>query len=209
MSLARIGIDLDGVAHCFVGGIHRYLRAIEHPGTPAEIVGTEVAGFGFYKPWGIDDQEFDQIHDEATEQGFAYSGDLLDEAASWVRMLHSLGHSIHIVTSRPRAAIGFTSEWLDLHNFPFDSLTFSSDKTVVRTDAYVEDQVKHYQSLEASESVPFLVTRGWNRETPGNFFRVDDIGQFARMVAGREAEDIRAEREEWVERSRRLHVVSA
>jgi hypothetical protein len=208
VNLARIGIDLDGVAHCFVGGIHRYLRAIEHHGIPAEVVGTEVPGFTFYQDWGLTDEDFDRVHDEATEQGFAYSGDLLDEAASWVRMLHAMGHTIHIVTSRPRSSIGFTSDWLDLHDFPFDSLTFSRDKTVVSTDAFIEDQVNHYTNLERSESVPFLVTRGWNRETPGNFFRVDDIGQFARMVAGREAEDIRAEREVWAERSRKLRLIS-
>lgn len=199
--LARLGIDLDGPAHDFVGGIHAFLKATDHPGVPEDFDGLEVDDYHWHDEWDID---FDTVHAEATEQGFAYGSTHLDDAASWVRMLHALGHPIHIVTSRPRMAVAPTIEWLDLHDFPYDSLTFSKDKTIVRTDAFVEDHVGNYHELEDSGSIPFLVTRGWNRESPGALFRVDDIGQFARMVAGRTAGDLRAEREEWLVRARKL-----
>ena len=195
--LAVIGVDLDGVVHDFAESIHSYLIQEEHPGVPKYFDGLEVE-YDFFTEWGITHAEYDQIHEQAIVQRFAYNGPILDEAKTHLERLYAEGHTIHIITSRPRSAFTATVKWLVKHDLPFDYLTFSEDKTCVKTDVFIEDNVSNYLSLEKAGCSPFLVDRGWNRKAPGVFRRVKDIGEFADLVIGRTAKEISQSR--WLDK---------
>lgn len=198
--LAEIGIDIDGVLHDFAASFHNYLLHIEQPGVPKEIDSLEV-NYDFFTDWGIDAEGYEDIHDEALQSGFLYNGPVVDQAVSHVNRLSEAGHKIHIITMRPQEAVLATGRWLVEHDFEFDTLTFSADKTVIRTDAFVEDNPFNYFDLEEAGCNPFLINRGWNRGAPGMFRRVDSVGDFVDHVIGRTGEEINEERRRWFDKS--------
>ena len=67
-------------------------------------------------------------------------GEPLPGAPSALRALKTLGHGVHVVTDR---AVGHcspanTEAWLAEHHLPYDSITYTRDKTVVRTEVFID-----------------------------------------------------------------------
>lgn len=194
--LAVIGVDLDGVVHDFASSLHKFLSHKNHPDVPSKIDSLEVK-YDFFTDWGIDHQTYRDLHDQAVDEGFAYQGPLIDDAVHHITRLYEAGHKVHIITARPQKAILATMGWIIDHEIPFDSLTFSEDKNVIKTDTFIEDNVANYKFLEQSGCVPFLVDRGWNREAKGLFRRVENIGEFVDLVIGATGQELRFDRIRW------------
>jgi len=195
-TLATIGVDLDGVVHNFAVSFYDYLLHNNDPNIPKDFDGLEVK-YDFFTEWGIDHETYKNLHDDAIIKGFAYNGPLIDDAANQINRLYEAGHKIHIITARPKKAALTTMKWILKHEIPFHSLTFSENKALIKTDAFIEDNEFNYKTLEESGSVPFLVDRGWNRDAKGLFRRVENIGEFVDLVIGATGQELRFDRIRW------------
>lgn len=187
--MARIGIDLDGVLYNFTHAFRRYL--VEHCGWKAEDC-PESTRWEFYEDWGIRLPEFLYLCRQAADAhklwncGGVWGGDDVVEA---LYQLQDDGHTLHVITHREfgshKAVSAFqTAQWLHRCHVPYDTLTFSGDKTIVSTDWMIEDNVDNYLSLEASGCRSVLIDRPWNQDL-SDARRVRTVQEFASLVAER------------------------
>jgi len=105
-----------------------------------------------------------------------------------VQLVKELGHDVVIITDRrfgssPEVSQKNTYEWLAQHNIPYDELWFSADKTVVRTDMFVEDKIENYDALEKAGTDVYLINRAWNYIEGGdNRKRIPSVSVYAGIV---------------------------
>lgn len=182
--MSRVGVDLDGVCYDFSASVREYLTHIGWAHSCPEPTRWE-----FYEDWGLSLGGFLDICHDGVDAGVIFSyGDPYPRVREALRLIRAKGHTIHIVTDRSFGTNGAseaaTRSWLDRHDLPFDSLTFSADKTVVRLDAMVDDKLANYDALDKAGVDVRLLTRAWNRAddfVPRQ--RVLDLLHFAEVVA--------------------------
>src|SRR5690606_16079728 len=71
--------------------------------------------------------------------------------------------------------------WLDAEGIPYDELHFSSDKTSVQTDYFIEDRIENFEHiLENSETDAYLLDQPWNRnfEDWHDLFRFTSVQEY-------------------------------
>lgn len=180
----RIGIDLDGVCYDFAASFRRYLH--EHQSFPSWWT-PQATRWEFYEDWGFSLDEFLDFFHRGVDAGVIFThGMPYANTREGFQRIKAAGHSIHIVTDRSMGKAGAseraTSAWLKAHDLPFDSLTFSADKTVVRLDAMVDDKPENYAALEAAGVNAYMLTRAWNQHVEGAQ-RVLDLLHFAEVIA--------------------------
>lgn len=184
--MARIGIDLDGVLYPFDDAIRKYLHyrhQFDWKAMPAP------EHWHFYEDWGLTREAFDWYCNTAVDDGYLfrvsepYAG---SHEAMW--KLRSAGHSIHIVTARNFGLPGHvekdTVAWLAKHELPYDTITFSHDKTVVRTDWFIDDKVDNFLALDKTWTIPVLMDQPWNQDAPVHCRRAKNMLDFAGMIVG-------------------------
>lgn len=185
MNTLRVGFDLDGVLYDFGGSVRRYLDYIGRPygfkgGEP------EPHTWNFFKYWKMDTTEFVQICNDGVDAGFIFHGPVRQGAVAAMRAVKEMGHDIVIITdrqfgSRPEKSHSATRMWLEFHEFPYDELVFSANKTIVQTDCFVEDKLENYDAITAAGTPCFLITRPWNARKDKRV-RIDDISDYPGMV---------------------------
>lgn len=185
----RVGIDLDGVLFDFAASVRRYLESEGSQGF-ANIPPGEPEHWHFYEDWGLSLDDFIGICHDGVDAGFVFSGPARPLAAESVRLIKDEGHEVHVITDRqfgstPEASHRATVQWLDQHGIPYDSLTFSADKTCVETHMFIEDKLENYSALCKSGVSAYLVNRPWNMPKKASQYRVDSIAEFAWIVTGK------------------------
>lgn len=179
----KVGIDLDGVCYDFSASVRAYLDTLGGlPHYPA------VTRWEFYEDWGLDLAGFLDVCHDGVDAGVIFThGEPYPNTAEAFARIKAAGHSIHVITDRSfgkgGASEAATRAWLDCHGLPFDSLTFSADKTVVRIDTMVDDKPDNYHALEAVGVDARLLSRPWNMHVP-NAKRVLDLLHFAEVICG-------------------------
>jgi 5'(3')-deoxyribonucleotidase len=187
----RVGVDLDGVCFDFEDSLKRYLK--DHR-PHLRIPHGQVQVWEFYTEWGLDLKEFIQACHDGVDLGYVFRGPVRRGAPAAIRRIKDAGHSIHIVTdrqfgSKPENSHQATREWLAEHEIPYDTLTFSADKTVIPTDMFVDDKLENYDALDAVGTEVWLVSRPWNRADDDRR-RVRSIREFASKVDRRARQGI-------------------
>ena len=181
-----IGIDLDGVCYDFVDALRQY--AAGHHGKPLWSM-PEAATWTFYKDqWGWTTEEFREICDLGVDRGHLFKlGTPIDGALAGMKALSEFAE-LHIITNRffgSRSAAN-TKAWLDAWGFPYDSLTFDADKTVVETHLFIEDSPENVEALKAAGTDARLIDRPWNRwadHLPRHTSWSDFVGYAERVYA--------------------------
>lgn len=186
--MARIGVDLDGVCYDFSASVYLAMEHQNHPKKPSHKPESET--WSFYEDWGLDVKEFIDIVNQGVDDGIIFCGPCRPGTKEAFRLLREAGHTLHIVTDR-RSGTGDNAKentyaWLNEHDLPYDTLTFSADKTVVKTDYFIEDKLENYDALEAAGVRAYLVDRPWNHDDSKERRRVDGILHFAQTVIERE-----------------------
>lgn len=180
----RIGIDLDGPVYDFVASLADFINWATS--RPFSELGPATK-WDFYKDWGYTFEEYTQFVKYGVELGTVFgSGMPKSGARGAIRTLHAAGHTIHIVTNRaisPRAQ-ELTVRWLAKWEIPYDSLTFSNDKTIVHTDYFIDDLPANVDALRAVGVQAFLLDCGY-KEQVGHPHLISSWGDFLREV-GRE-----------------------
>lgn len=185
----KIGLDADGVLYPFEEGLRHYLT--QYVGLEPEQLG-EITQWHLYEDWGLSREEFKEYYTDAINSGVLFSvpGPYEGTTAGLQRLVDA-GHSLHVVTARgdtghPGRAEGMTRFWLAMHLPPITSLTFSSDKTIVNTDVFLEDKLSNYDDLHFAGVRVYLMDRPWNQQLEAWPYRrrVKDMIEFADDVLG-------------------------
>lgn len=177
--MSAVGIDLDGVCYDFADSLRTFLEGT-HRKYP------NPTRWEFYEDWGYSLEEFLDLCHDGVNAGVIFShGDPFPGVRDALLRLRDAGHTLHVVTDRSfgkgGASEAATRVWLDTHQIPFDSLTFSADKTIVRTDYMIDDKLANYDALHAVGCNVFLLDRPWNQSrTPRD--RVTSVSEFADVV---------------------------
>lgn len=175
-----IGVDVDDVLFPWFDKAH---AACERAGVTNGRIPSQ---WLCYLDYGIPEEAWLEVMRGATIDGSLYTGDPMPGAVDAVRALKDAGHHIHIVTARGFFQHGdlirrHTIEWLADHEIPHDSLTFTKDKTLVRTDVFVDDSWRNVQQLVAAGVHTWMVDAAHNQ---GDVYehRVPDVAEFARII---------------------------
>lgn len=184
MSL-RVGIDLDGVLYDFGGSLERYLW--DHDLANKYTIGP-VNRWEFYLDWGMTEEEFIQHCHDGVDAGYVfYAGAPHEGSKSALEFIRAMGNTLHIITDRTFGSVPENSQhntrtWLNHCDIPYDTLTFSADKTCVPTDFFIEDKLENYDALDKAGVEVYLVNRPWNQVPGDKRRRVASIQQFASIV---------------------------
>jgi 5'(3')-deoxyribonucleotidase len=183
--MARVGIDLDGVGYVFenswIDAANAYLDL------PEDLPYFKPQQWAWYLDLGFTLEEFLEVFAWGIDHGFIFTGPVSPGFAEMVKAIQMNGHSIHIVTDRslgtPGNAQRATIAWLAQHGVPYDSITFSRDKTVVKTDFFIEDKLENYDALREAGTACYLLNRPWNQPEGWDLrCRINSLDQFARLV---------------------------
>lgn len=181
----RIGLDSDGVIYRFSLAYNAKLIELGHY---VDLEG-EPNTWDYFKSYGYTTEEFLTHLDELVDQRKIYcEGQLYEKDIPWlIAELRRAGNTIHIVTNRfsgkSYSAQEATAYFFKKVGIEYDSLTFAKDKTIVKTDVFLEDHTKNYDDLTAAGVETFLVDRPYNQDGPGEYRkRVGSFYEFAEKM---------------------------
>lgn len=180
----RIGVDVDDVLYPWFERAH---AACERAGITR---GRRPAQWQCWLDYGCTEQEWLYVMERATLDGSLYNGEPYPGAIVALRELEAAGHELHIVTARGFFNHGaliraHTVDWLREHDVPHHSLTFSKNKTLVRTDVFVDDSCKNVCELEAAGVPTWMVDAPHNQHVTDHR-RVSGIREFADTILAME-----------------------
>lgn len=161
----RVGIDLDNVTYPFVEVLAQYVRPLVDDASKIDSVAHR---WEFYEDWGLTTAQFLQFYKEAVEDDFMFvRGEPINQSVTWINQFRDMGHTIHFVTDRfvGNQAQQATVRWLQEYEIPYDSLTFSADKTLVKTDIFLDDKPSHVDDLRAVGVEAWLLNCGRSDQT--------------------------------------------
>lgn len=176
----KIGIDVDDVLFPWFDKAH---AACERAGVTN---GVTPAKWACYEDYGISLEQWLEVMEAATLDGTLYTGDPYPGAIEALTSLREAGHSLHIITARGFFVHGdlirrHTIEWLRDYDVPHDTLTFAKDKTLIRTDAFVDDSWKNVSDLVAAGIPTWMVDAPHNQHDEYHQ-RVPSIVEFAAAI---------------------------
>lgn len=181
----RVAVDLDGVVYDFVEALRLYLVQV-HGYDRATL--TDPTTWEFYPEWGLTADQFNDHCTRSTDEGWMFStGDPIPGAREALEHLHSLGHTIHVVTARNfgRFSEINTRLWLDEHSIPRQSLTFAHDKSIIDADIFIDDKPSNVDKLRAVGKNAWLLKDPAcpsRRDADGHPFLVDNWDHFVQIV---------------------------
>lgn len=190
----RVGLDLDGVIYNFHASLRHYLHNNVGLKTPLP----EPLVWNYHDSWGMSLQEWLDHFANGVDAGVVFSyGRPMAGAVEMVKNLQKSGHTIHVITDRsmgkPGNAASATVAWWNKYLPPFDSITFSRDKTVVKTDVMIDDKLENYDALVEAGCDAYLLNRSWNKHSAFGYDdgrqRVSSLAEFADAVCTRELVD--------------------
>jgi 5'(3')-deoxyribonucleotidase len=167
----KLGIDLDGCLYDFVQDYHDYLVEIEE--VPEEDL-APATHWDFYQDYGYTVEDFMRhlTHGADTGRIFNRSGPT-EGSVETLNELRSEGHTIHVITDRGRFGVSpmvDTAQWLHDFKIPFDSLTYSKDKTLMRLDLMVEDAPMNLTALMDAGIQAVRFRQPWNVDASADWF---------------------------------------
>jgi hypothetical protein len=182
----RVGLDLDGVVYDFRKALSDFLVA---SGRRECTLDAALPHWDFFEGWGLNVSEYLDLYREGVDAGQVLRvGEPYAGSVEATERLARAGHTIHIVTDRfigsePGISQRHTEAWLEEHQFVYHSLTFSSDKTVVPTDFFIDDRYENYLARVQGGLNCHLLTRPWNADLGDTSTqRVTSLAEFVGLV---------------------------
>ena len=178
-----VGWDSDGVIYRFTKAYHLWMNLDQGLNLDPEV---EAESWTWFENWQTK-QQFLDCMDNAVDAGqLFWQGELYEpQIPQNIAALSAAGHQNHLVTHRfsgktscSRAA---TEHFYRTQGIIFDSISYSRDKTVVKTDVFLEDNIDNYDDLEAAGIKSYLVNRPYNLRND-NRRRVNSVQEFTEMI---------------------------
>lgn len=179
--MSRVGIDVDDVIYPWYDTAHAICK---REGLAGDV---DPRTWRVHEEYGVTLEEWVAVLEANNEE--LYSAPPLPGAVESVQRLKDAGHSIHVVTARGHFAGGdyikqATVRWLADWKIPYDTLTFATDKTLVRVDWFADDREQHVIDMR-NAGVPhaYVIDRPWSN-TGGQFHSLwmEDIVRFTDRV---------------------------
>lgn len=174
----RIGWDVDGPQHGFIENVNRIRRML---GQEEFKEGT----WHFYRELGMTDADWVAWCNDAADMGELFKDPPLEGAVEAMQRSKELGHTNVVITDRsfgktPRVSEELTHAWFEEHYSGLvDEIWFGADKTVVRTDMFVEDKLENYDALIDAGTDCYLIDKPWNRVKGGDMRnRIKNISEY-------------------------------
>lgn len=186
----KIGIDLDGPIYPFEYCLWDW--CVNNGIREGDIPATTTWNFFEEPGWDADLAWYKEQTAAASTAGHLfYSQEPHPGAVEGLHDLRDRGHTLHIMTYRIfPGAVNNTDRWLAKYDIPFDSLSFTKDKTLIPVAIMIEDNVDNARSLDDAGIIPVIVDRAWNQDWEGprvgdrNGPREDDWKEFVQIVDG-------------------------
>lgn len=178
----NIGVDLDGVCYDFGSAFRKFLVTV-HGFDPITLPTPTTWDF-FSEQWGISDSQFFKYYAEGVDTGhILWEGRPHPGCVEVIGKLRQDGHSINIVTHRTvgKEAVRATMHWLQSNKISYDSITFAADKTIVKNNIFIEDNVENFVALENAGVRSVLMDQAWNTYFKTQY-RVFDWDEFYTFV---------------------------
>lgn len=175
----RVGLDCDGVIYDFVSALRARIAKARHQ--PQHQLADPTC-WEYWDEWSLTEKEWRTHFAAGVKDGdlFNRRSRPLDHGA--INVIYNT-HSVHIVTDRPKGAHGPTRDWLHKNRIRYDTLTFTSDKTTVPTDVFLDDKPENVEALLAVGVDAVLLDRPWNRGPNANgLHRVYNWREFIKFI---------------------------
>ena len=163
-----IAIDLDGVCVNYNAGLQRWLA--KNVDTRFSDLSCPTQYDFMCEGWEDVHDNFTKYHTAAVEDGLYRDLPILDGCSDTLWELHHNNWLIHVVTSRfiskNQVAIvcSDTCYNLDKHNIPVDSISFTSHKTDVLADLYLDDAPTNILQLHNANRNIVVFDQPYNRD---------------------------------------------
>jgi len=121
-------------------------------------------------------EEFFRVHaEEIFYQSKPYNK---YDVVSIMRLMNN--NTVHFVSSQLNGVEYLTENWLKLNGFPYDSLTFSSDKAIIGGNICLDDCIDNLIKVQNKGIYPVCFSRPWNNNWYGS--KIKDFKEFIDFV---------------------------
>jgi FMN phosphatase YigB (HAD superfamily) len=180
----RIGFDVDGVIYRFTKAYHLWMNQTYGMSLDPEV---EAHSWDWYEDWETLDQFRLNLHDGVDAGLLYWQGELYEPSISQnLADLRAAGHTIHVVTARfygvLKSSEDATKHFFEQNRLVYDSIDFSKVKESVKTDLFLEDNLRNYDALEAAGVTSYLVNRPYNLEKDDSRRRVNSVNEFTQLI---------------------------
>lgn len=165
--MAVIGLDLDGVVYHFTRTFQRYALA-RYPELAEFVtdVEAEATRWDWFEDWGwCRDRFIIEMEIACASKELFWNAELYEsDIPQQIQRLRKAGHKIEIITHR-FTPMSHDATWNCLMRdriYPC-GITFSKDKTAVKTDYFLEDNIDNYEALRDEGVAAFLIDRPYNQ----------------------------------------------
>lgn len=183
MNKIRLGVDIDGTVTCpsalipFINDAFRTSLTLE-----------DIKEYDLTKNFDVDPVHFAQWYDQNEETIYEQSpprDDVLTILPRWQRFA-----TLHYITARGEHSKQVTTNWLQRHTLPIDSVHFVGSHDKVETarslqiDAFLEDKYDNAITIAETLNIPILLfDTPWNQlETPRSIIRVSNWKEAERAL---------------------------
>lgn len=182
-----VGVDLDEVSGHYIRGIRNFMVARNN--VPADQVATLYPDIDTYEfsNWGEDfTTNYRQYHEEAIQAGLFANMEPYEGVSENLWKLNDAGYHIRIITSRfvnhgsQSFVMATTGEFLDKNNIPFRDIAFTSRKTEIYADVYLDDAPKNVKMFREANANYIIFNRSFNQGVPGD--RVNNWDECYEMI---------------------------
>jgi hypothetical protein len=175
-----IGYDWDGVISSFHSSVNKWLKMNGYDLKASQ------TNWDFWTEWGWSNAKFHKFWVDGVRAGVIFASRPYQGAVEGINSVYDAGHKVHIITHRgwkkhPGLAEELTAKIADDIGLKYHSLTFSADKTCVKTDMMVDDKPENYEDLKKAGTDAYLLSRPWNKHIQG-VQRVRSAAEFSRIV---------------------------
>lgn len=177
-----VGWDSDGVLYRFTEAYHSWMNL---QGMSLD-VDVEAQTWDWFTQWQTV-EDFLRCMDESVDAGHLFwQGKLYEpQIPQNIADLKAAGHENHLVTHRfsgkVKCSQAATKHFYASEGIEFDSITFTKDKTTVKCDVFLEDNLANYDALEAAGVKSYLINRPYNL-LDDNRRRVDSVQEFTELI---------------------------
>lgn len=172
----KIGIDVDGVLRNIAGKIIELYNSEYN----ANIQYNEIKDYKMEDIVGMNTDEFMMKYFfELGHEVFEKSNVIGNPTESLINLKNN-GHDIHIITHQFKGLEAYTIRWLINNEIPYDSITFSEDKSIVNVDLFVDDKVENLQRVQFfGNAISLCFDQPWNKNFNGKrISNLDEIFPF-------------------------------
>lgn len=185
-----IGYDLDGVFYEFAHSLRKYIHTVS--GRAWDTM-PDPTIWEFWEEWNMELDEWLDWCNEGADAGYiftrmgSYSSTTIRDVRCVANLKHILDAEIVIITDRhfgstPEVSQASTAEWLQYYKFPYDRLFYSPDKTVYKTDYFIDDRPLNCETLKGAGTNVIMMDRPWNKNADIGVPRTKSILDFNTFI---------------------------